>query len=389
MPSRLDERGRHHLDTHLYGIGKFLEYIYQHFFVIRSCLFLVSIFAFSFGVRFLLWIFVFIEILILWCQFKAPLIDRSRREAFTKWVDESLVTSGGETCGALNAFLSKAYELMLPDYYSFWYTDICNGAFQSIMPSWIQNFQFTKFLFGYRPCRVLQIMAEEEPAHPHSLSFIASCVFLNEIAMEWTFTMFGFDFTFVLTDIVSYGPLRFILESPEESEYLNMGPVSAIGYGAPVNLKVMAINAYINGFNMAKVPMLHYLWILYYEWIYRLMMGDGTYHVNDYVSNHWRFRHLSRRCSQFSEDLFADIAKPSNPKEQLGRFSKAGREIQRWDDRMKMFYDRVAAEEAELAPNEEIIWMKPMPESEIEPVFQYREERPHMTWAETQTDPPR
>jgi hypothetical protein len=95
-------------------------------------------------------------------------------------------------------------------------------------------------------------------------------------------------------------------------------------------------------------------------------------------------RHLSRYCTKESEDLFSGIATQSQHAEKMGRFSRSSREIQRWDERSKVFQARIA--EATPAPTEEIVWLGPYPEEEIEPVFVYREERPASTWAETMTD---
>jgi hypothetical protein len=382
---QLDERGCLTFDTQLYGIGVLFEWLYQHFFLIRATMFVVSIFLYSYVFPTLFWLFILLEIFYMWCQFRAPLIDRAKREAFTEWIDEALTASGGESCHVLNAFLEQAYELMLPDYYSDWYCDLCTPLLRKVFPAIFKDVHAAKYTLGYRPSTVLQLHVEDNPPFPGSCSFWAPTVFCNETAFQWGFTIFGVKFTIVMTNVVSYGPIRFMLETPEETQFLNTAPVCAMGYTAPGNLKVLTATVYVNGFNTSKLPIVHYLWILYYEWLWRCMMGNGICHINDWITNTWRFRHISRYCTEGSEKLFKDIATehPNHPV--MERFSRGPGELRRWDERAKVFYDRI--KQAQLAPNEEIIWMNPYPESELEPVFAYTEPRPPMTWADTQTDP--
>jgi hypothetical protein len=229
-------------------------------------------------------------------------------------------------------------------------------------------------------------MVEDNPPFPHSVSYLASVVVNSDTSFEWEFTIFGARFVFVMMDVISYGTWRFMVESPEETKFLNTKPISAMGYTVPGNLKVLSASVFLNGFNLSKLPMFHYVWIVYYEWLYNWIMGDGNCHINDWITNTWRMRHLTRYCTKESEDLFSGIATESPHTEKLGRFSRTSREIQRWDERSQVFKARIAA--ANIAPNEEVIWLSPYPEEEIEPLFFYREEAPPCTWAETMTDGP-
>jgi hypothetical protein len=113
--------------------------------------------------------------------------------------------------------------------------------------------------------------------------------------------------------------------------------------------------------------MFHYVWILYYEFLYGMIMGDGRCHYIDVICNYWKMRHLTRSCTEESEILFRDIASQSPHAEKVGRLSRSSRELQRWDERSKIFAQRIA--QANIAPNEEIIWLSPYPEEELEALF--------------------
>jgi hypothetical protein len=252
----------------------------------------------------------------------------------------------------------------------------------------LANVTATKFSFGYRTPRLIQIFTEDPPPFPDCLAFEFAVVWANEFSLEFTFDLFGiFPTTCVMDGITLYGPMRSIIETPGQKKFLNTPAVSVIGYTCPKPWTCLAADVYWNGFNFSKVPMFHYLWLLYFEWFWEYMLGDGETNCADWVSNSWHYRNFDRYCSDESYWLFQDIAKMSEHDEKPERFSMPSKAIERWDETYRMRNERVALAAKQLAPNEEIIWMPPlMPDSEVEPVFQYKEERPPCSWAETQTD---
>ena len=370
----LDENGRVTFDRRVYGLGKFLQFIYDNFFAIRAVFFTIACLCLTFSFRLPMFLFVVMEGIFMWCQFKAPLIDQYNHEQFAHWVDESVVQSGGESCHCLNAILEKCFESMMPDFFSDWYASQGTDSLRRLAPLFITDVECTKFSWGYSPPRYIQILCEESPPFPGSAAFQFATVFTNEWSFEIVFKMFGLPCTIVCSDIVMYATIRAIVETPEENKFMYLQPITCVGYTAVKPFKVLSMKLHWNGFDVMKIPMIHRVFLDMAEATAYNCMGNGEVFYCDWVTSQWKWRNLTRMHSDLSENLFKGIAVKHRTEVDPGRFSMSAKQLARWDETLKAYNERIA--KTKLNANEELVWMEPNPEAQIEPVFEFIEEKP-------------
>lgn len=375
------------IEVKVYGLGLLVQFLYNHFYINQFILFVVGCFFYRLGFTFPLFIFIIIQGVCIWFQHKAPLVDAARRNAFNKWVNDSMFQNGSESCNFLNELLKKCWEKMLPDCFGDAITPYMDRAFGPVVPFFVNYLHFTHFSFGYHPPKILQVVsdqaiASEQPANTITLQ--AAAVLANEIRTQCTFKLLKLipcDLYF--DDIVLYAPLRLIVESPEQNKFLNTSIITAIAFTAVEPLVLLHANIYFNGFNISKIPLVSYLIGLFVEYQANLIVSRGQCVVWDWITNNFTFRHLTRSSTLDSEDLFKGIATKNKRFESLKRFSMPNDAVERYDETRKMYWERTQS--AKLEPNERLINMDPPHGVETEPVFKYREVKKECVDKETQT----
>lgn len=375
------------IDHHVYGLGLLLQFFYNHFFFNQFCLFVVGCFFYHWGYTFPLFLFIIVQGICIWFQHKAPLVDAARRQTFNKWVKDSMIQAGSESCNFLNELLKACWEKMLPDSFGDSICPYADRAFANYVPFFVNYLHFTHFSFGYHPLRILQVVsdqtaASEQPANTISLQ--AAAVVANELRIQCTFKLFKLipcDLYF--DDIALYAPVRVIVESPEQNIFLNTSIITAIAFTAIEPVVLLHANIYFNGFNVSKIPLVGYLIGLFVETQANSIVSKGQCVVWDWITNSFFFRHLTRSSTQDSEELFKGIATKNKRFESLKRFSMPNDAVERYDKTRKMYWERT--KNAKLEPNEKLIQMDPPHGVETEPVFKYREEKNETTDKATQT----
>lgn len=225
---------------------------------------------------------------------------------------------------------------------------------------------------------------EDTPPFPGSVAFQASMILANGWGFEMTFTMFGIPFTVVCKDVTMYATMRVIVETPEETKFMHLNPITAVTYTtADQPFKMLSGKILVNGFDIMKIPMLHEACLRYMDSYAYSCFGGGQCFSNDWVQCRWKWRRFDRIHSDLSQDLFSGIATKSRADKEPGRFSLPAAALQRWNETFGIWYDRIYS--TKLEPNEELIWMQPWPEAEIEPVFEFTEESKKKADVETQT----
>lgn len=370
----LDAHGRVMLDTRLYGVGKWMLFVYEHYFHMRMCLFALACLMLSaFSFRLPMFVFIIIEVVTLWCQYKAPMMDEVHRAEFAKWVDESLTIAGGESCQSFNAVVNECYEQMMPDFYSDWYAAMGTESMRRSMPGVFKNINVTKYSYGYTPPRCLQLVTEDPP-FPGSAAFLAPTVFANELAFEFTFTMFGFPCTIVVKDFVMYATLRVIVETPEERRFMHLSPITCVVYTTEKPFKLMSATVLWNGFNIMRVPMLNHAWLLFTQSVAMNCLGNGECMYADWITGCWKWRNFNRVHSDMSETLFRDISDKIKDEEKPGRFSMPTKDLKRWNEALRAYHEQIEA--TPLAPNEELIWGTPNYADAVEPIIEMTKATP-------------
>ncbi|KAH0794920.1 hypothetical protein GPJ56_001197 [Histomonas meleagridis] len=360
------------IEIKYYGIGKVVYFIYNNFFLLRVLLFILGCLFLSIGVKLPFFIFFFIEIAVAWCRFKAPLIDQERREQFKKWVNESIVASGGESCHFANLLFENVYSKMITDTYSDFLCPIASSTLQGLLPFFVKNLNFTAISFGSNPPKLLQAVTEEPP-FPNSLSLQIATVLANDISLSCDFTIFRVPFTVVIKDIVLYAPVRVIIESPEHNVFSNTSVITSMAFTAVKPPIVLSANIYLNGFCINRIPMVMYLISIIAEHFISLILANGECIVWDWITNKLSMRHIKRPESALSYQLFHTIADKSKADKDYGRFSFSNDAIERFDETRKMYWER--AQKTPLKPNEILLPMSPAHGNETEPVFPFYPER--------------
>ena len=371
------------IEIKYYGVGKLIYFIYNNFFLFRVFLFLLGCFFLSKGIMLPFFIFFFVEVLAAWCRFKAPLLDQDRREQFKKWVNESIVASGGESCHFANLLLENAYNKMLPDTYSSFLCPIASSTLQPLLPFFVKNLKFTAISFGYNPPKLLQAVTEEPPFN-NSLSLQIATVFSNDISLSCNFTIFRIPFTVVIKDIVLYAPLRVIIESPERNVFSNISVITSMAFTTVKPPVVLSSSIYLNGFLITRIPMVQYLLSIIIEHFISLILANGECIVWDWITNKISLRHIRRPESALSYNLFHTIAEKNKFDQDYGRFSYPNDAIERFEETRKMYWER--ASKVPLKPNEILLPMGPNHGVETEPVFPFYEERKEYRNVATQSE---
>ena len=387
----MDENKNHvQIEIKLFGIGKVFQFIYDNFFLFQSFLFAISCFFCCFEIYIPMFLFLFFECFIIWCQYRAPLIDQQRREAFTKWVDSALVAEGGESCHFMNAMLDACFEKMFPDSFSPWLCDIAEWTLEGSLPGFVTDLKFTAMSYGYTPPKYLQVISDQAKAcedTPNSVTMTWYCVFYNNMRFACQFKMFGIPIHIVMDDWVFYMPVQTVIESPEENKFLNTPIITAVSFSFTEDLIVLNNNMYFNGFNFAKLPLVHYGFAKFFESNMAAMMSDGNCLVWDWILNTYTYRHKTRKYSKLSEDLFKDIATLDKDKTSpdYNRFSLPLDMVKAYDEKRKTDWDR--AYKTKVPPNETLIMMAPPYQEENEPVFKFNPEVNQRSDVHTQITP--
>lgn len=372
----------------IYGIGSILNFLYNYFFFVQVVLFVVGCFCYRIGQTFPLFLFVIVEGVSIWFQYKAPLVDADRREAFTKWVNDSIVQSGSESCNFLNQLLKACWEKMLPDNFAESAMPIADRVFGAYVPFFINYLHFTNFSIGYSPPRILQIVTDQantSETPSNSMTLQAAVLFANELRFRCTFKILRLiPCDLYADDIVVYAPLKLIIEAPEENKFLNTSIITAIAVTAVQPIRLLHANIYFNGFNASKLPLVRYLIGLFFERQANSLITNEECVVWDWITNTFSFRHTTRPWTSMSNELFSGIATESKIFDKLTRFSMPNEAVQRYDETRKMYYERTY--KVQLAPNEKLIQMSPANGAETEPVFFYREEKKESVDVEVQVD---
>ena len=159
------EHKRVKVDVKLFGIGFILKFIYDYFDFIQHLFFIISCIFFYFGMKVPMFFFLFFECFIIWCQFKAPIIEEEKREAFTKWLDSAIVAEGGESCHFVNALLKESFEAIFPDLYSDYYCRLAESMIDGSLPDFITDLKFTCCSYGYKPPKFIQVTSDQAKAY--------------------------------------------------------------------------------------------------------------------------------------------------------------------------------------------------------------------------------
>ncbi|OHS92978.1 hypothetical protein TRFO_12170 [Tritrichomonas foetus] len=376
------------IEIKLFGIGKVFKFLYDNFYFVQLFFFIVSCAFFYFGLRIPMFLFLFFECFIIWCQYRAPLIDQERRENFTKWVDSAMVAEGGESCHFMNAMLEQCFEKMFPDSLSPYLCRLAEETCELYKPGFVTDLKFTAMTYGYKPPKFLQVISEQAKAcqsAPNSVSMTWYCVFANNMTFQCDFKMFGIPIHLVMDDWVFYMPVQTIVESPEKNEFLNTPIITAVAFTYPEPLIVLHNNMWFNGFNFSLIPMCHYAFTQWFEASMAAMISFDEYMVWDWILNTYTFRHKTRTYSKLSEDLFKDIATLDTEKTpSYSRFSMPNDVVRRFDEKRKTDWER--AYKTKVPPNEMLVMMAPPYQEENEPVFKYYEQKKPCSDVETQTE---
>lgn len=375
-------KNRVKIEIRYFGVGKIIRFVYENFLLIRIVLFILSCFLLSYRIRFPFFIAALVELLTLWCKFKAPMLDRERREEFEKWVNDS-ITANGESCHFANVLFDSCYEKMLPDTFSDFLCPIASSTLQGLVPFFVKNLNFKAISFGSKPPKLLQAITEEPPFN-NSLSLQLATVLSEDISLEVDFSIFKVPFTFVIKDLVMYTDLRVIIESPEQNIFSNTSVITCMAFTMVNRPVVLSSNIYLNGFNLTRIPMAQYLLSLIFEHFISLILANGECVVWDWIRNNFSLRNISRPESALSNDLFSPIAQKSNLNTKLGRFSLSNDVVARYDQMRKIYWDRT--KNAKLKPNEMLLNMSPRNGQDTEPVFSFYEEKKETVDVATQIE---
>ena len=304
-------------------------------------------------------------------QFKAPLIAKKRKAEFLQFTQQSIRVDGAEDAHILNAFLQQAWCKMLPDSMSPFICDLIDYLFSSLLPFFFTDIHMEFFSFGKTPPKILQIVMEKSPFQS-SVCARAAIVLSNELCLSGKMKLFKIPLSLKISDVILYVPLRLFIESPESNRFTNLSPITAIAFTCAEKPIILSHTFLVNGFNACKIPLIGFLWTYMLEYFFSLILCDNNCVVWDWVTNKWSLRHISRACSEFSEDLFEPFGKKIRGKD-LPRFSLPDEALSRFDETRKALWER--AQSVLLQPNEQLIGMSPNHGEETEPVFQFHMER--------------
>lgn len=324
-----------------------------------------------------------VEACVIWCRFKAPIIDRERREKFTQWRDQSILASGGESVHCLNVFLDHAWRRIFSQPTCDFAAKIFGDVLQDVSPFFITNLHVKNMTFGKKPVKILQIITEQ-PIFDHSVQYDAKCVLSNDFYFEIHFKVFLIPITVTFTQPIGYAPLRFIIECPESNDYMNLPIITSIDVTALEKIILMSSVTYVNGFEATKVPMIAFLGHYTVEHVMEELIVNGEAVGWDWVTDGVKLRHMTRPCTSYSEKVFSPVAKMDPNTEKLPRFSLPNSSIQRYEETRKTYWGRLNL--VKLDPNEQYMYMSPEHGQPIDPVFPFREEQMPGKDAETQTE---
>lgn len=377
----LDRRVK--IEIRCYGIGRVLRFVHDYFFALRALHLALSCVLLALGIRLPFFAAALVEFAALWCRFRAPAADRERRAEFARWVNSSITANGGESCHFANVLFAGCYEKMLPDTLGESLCPLASAKLQSLLPSFVRNVSFTAISFGAEPPKLLQAITEKPP-FDNSLSLRMATVLSGSFSLEVSFSVFSVPITLVITNAVMYGDLRVIIEAPEKNVFLNTSVITCMAFTFEGRPTVLSADVYLNGFNLARIPMAQSLISLVFEHFISLVMANGECVVWDWIRNSFSLRNISRLETALSNRLFSPIAHKSSMNSSLGRFSLPNEIVERYDQIRKINWDR--ARKAKLKPNEMLLNMSPRNGQETEPVFPFSEEKRETVDNGTQTE---
>ena len=371
-----EDKRRVQIEIKLFGVGKVFKFIYDNFYLLQVIIFFAACIFVFFGITLPMFLFLLMECFIMYCQYRAPITDLEKREAFTKWFDSALVAAGGESCQFMNSMLQICFEKMFPDSLSPWLCQTAKDMAEAYRPSGMTDLNFTAMSYGYKPPKFIQVVSEQAKAcqaNPNSVTLTWYCIFYNNMRFSCDFKMFGIPIHLVMDDWVFYMPVETTIETPEKNIFSHLPIITAVGFNFPERMKVLNNNIWVNGFNFAELPLVHYFFANAFEDFMASLMSDDNCMVWDWVYNTYTFRHRTRVHSLRSENLFKDIAILDEEKtSHYPRFSIPMSTLEKFDEKRKTDWDRAYKAQKKLAPNETLIIMTPPYQDENDAVFKFQ-----------------
>jgi hypothetical protein len=366
----------------LYGVGKFFQIVQDNLYLSRVVCFCAACAFATLGFSFPFFFFIFIELFIYFAQYLGPIIDRQRKEKFNRWVDDQIKATGSETAMSLNMFLDGAWQPLFPESWSPFISQIIENFFVSVLPSFFRKIKVRSFLFGKKPPKIIQAITEEQP-DPSSMSIVVATVFSQDLCMTVDFEIFKIPFTLVLKDIVLYTPLRIIIETPQNANYLYLPPISSFAFTSTEDIVWLSNTLLLNGFNVGRLPLINFLWCYMIEHFLRIVLSDGDSVVLDFVTGKWSLRHVSRPHTKFSEKLFEGIADREG-KGKLGRFSMEENQLAAFNEARKTLWDRIYA--TKIPPTKRLVQMGPNHGQSSQPLLPFDLPKPELADIEVQVN---
>ena len=359
--------------TELYGVGTFFQLIQDHFLVSRMIFFSSACIFASHGYTFPFFFFILVELFIYLCQYIGPIIDQKRKNQFEKWIDDQIKATGAESANCLNKLLEIAWEPMFPQTFSPYFSGIIEKYLNILMPKIFHNIKVRSFLFGKRPPKVIQAITEEQPDQ-NSMSVVAAAVFAQDMSLTVDFTIFRIPFTLTIKNVVMYAPIRVIIETPQNPNYLYLPPISAFAFTATEDIVYLSSDVILNGFNAAKLPVINFLWCYLIEHFMRIVLSNGESVVWNFVTGEWSLRHATRPNSALSEKIFEGIADRAGD-EKLGRFSMSEQQLAAFNETRKILWDRLYT--VKIPPTECLIQVGPNHGQDGQPLLPFKSKIKH------------
>lgn len=355
----------------LFGLGFVFDFMYRYFLPLRLGLFLLGCFFQQYGVTIFIFLSILIEITVIWCRFKAPVLDLERREEFIQYLDDALMADGGETVNCLNQFMDNGWKRVFDEKMINMAAEMGRECLNGYAPGFISDIQVKNLSFGTKPFKIVQ-MITEKPIYKHSVQYDARCVMSNEIYFEVHCKCFNYPMIVTFTRPVSFFPMRFIIEAPKKNPNLYLPIFSSVDATAIEKIKMLSSKTYVNGFEITKVPMLGFLMHYFMEQVMANSLANGEAAGWDWITNEIKWRHVTRPCTQYSKDIFSSSAEMDKQKtEPLPRFSQPNKKIAKFEKSRKLDWDMLY--ETKLNPNERLIFMEPEYTEPIDPIFTYNE----------------
>ena len=353
--------------TELYGVGAFFQLIQDHFLVSRIINFAAACIFASHGYTFPFFFFILVELFIYLCQYIGPIIDQERKNKFEKWIDDQIKATGAESANCLNKLLEIAWEPMFPQTISPYFSAIIEKYLIILMPKIFQNIKVRSFLFGKKPPKVIQAITEDQPDQ-NSMSVVAAAVLAQDLSLTVDFTILKIPFTLTIQNVVAYAPIRIIIETPQNPNYLYLPPISAFAFTATEDIVYLSSDVYLNGFNAAKLPVINFLWCYLIEHFMRIVLSNGESIVWNFVTGEWSLRHATRPYSALSEKIFEGIADRVG-NEKLGRFSMSEDQLAAFNETRKILWDRLYT--VKIPPTKWLIQMGPNHGQDSQPLLPF------------------